>query len=253
MSAPARLHVIIPAFCEQATIGAVLTRLRDAVRTPLRVSVVCDAADDPTFAAVDAVRARLPYAITDVVNAFGTGALNAIQTGLRQTQADEAALVVMADGCDELEIVDGMWRRLLAGYDVVCGSRYMPGGQQLGGWWLKKLLSRTAGLSYHRFTGIGTHDITNSFKLYSFRALSAIAIESVAGFEIGMELTIKAHRRGLSVTELPTTWTDRTARASRFRFRRWLPHYLRWYLRGLWPAAVSRRVRPARPEEAAPP
>ncbi len=239
MKQPTALHVVIPAFHEGESIGGVLSRLAKVVHVSMRVSVVCDSADDPTFEAVRPLTSRLPYVVTEVVNAFGTGALNAIKTGLSRTNPEEAALVVMADGCDELEIVDRMWQQMLAGHDVVCGSRYMAGGRQIGGWWLKKLLSRTAGLSYHVLTGIGTHDITNSFKMYSSRVLAAVVIESVGGFEIGMEIAIKAHRFGFSITELPTVWTDRTSGVSRFRLRKWLPHYLRWYLKG-----VAQRLEP---------
>ncbi len=48
-----------------------------------------------------------------------------------------------------------------------------------------------------------------------------------------MELTVKAFQRGLRICELPTTWVDRTAGASRFRIARWVPHYARWYWLGL--------------------
>ena len=50
------------------------------------------------------------------------------------------------------------------------------------------------------------------------------------GFELGLELTVKAYRLGMRVAEVPTTWRDRTAGESHFRLRKWLPHYLRWYV-----------------------
>ncbi|HUJ73861.1 MAG TPA: glycosyltransferase family 2 protein, partial [bacterium] len=78
-----------------------------------------------------------------------------------------------------------------------------------------------------------THDVTNSFKLYSRRVLRALQIESQGGFELGMELTVKAHFAGFQVTEVPTHWTDRSAGTSRFRLLRWLPNYLRWYFLAL--------------------
>lgn len=235
------IHVVIPAFHEEDSIGGVLTHLNEVVKQSLRVSVVCDSSADPTLRMVDRMRSLVSYSIDSLVNEFGEGALNAIKTGLLHTNADEVGLVVMADGCDQLEIVDEMLNRIVAGFDVVCGSRYMAGGRQIGGWWLKKLLSRGAGVSFRLLTRIGTHDITNSFKMYSPKVLSAVSIESVGGFEIGMEITIKAHRQGLKVTEIPTTWVDRTAGESRFRLRKWVPHYLRWYWKGLFPKVISKK------------
>ena len=59
--------------------------------------------------------------------------------------------------------------------------------------------------------------------------LDAVPIESRAGFELALELTVKATLAGRRVAEVPTTWRDRTAGQSNFRLRKWLPHYLRWY------------------------
>jgi hypothetical protein len=63
--------------------------------------------------------------------------------------------------------------------------------------------------------------------------LNQVSIESVGGFELGLELTVKAHLLGLKIAEVPTTWRDRTAGQSRFRLRQWLPRYLHWYWRGM--------------------
>jgi dolichol-phosphate mannosyltransferase len=35
------------------------------------------------------------------------------------------------------------------------------------------------------------------------------------------------------MAEVPTTWRDRSAGASRFDLRAWLPKYLRWYVHAL--------------------
>jgi hypothetical protein len=94
---------------------------------------------------------------------------------------------------------------------------------------VKRTLSRLAGLSLHAF-GLPTHDVTNSFKLYRKQNLERIEIESSGGFEIGMEIVVKTHALGGRVTEVPTSWTERSAGESRFRLLRWLPHYLRWWL-----------------------
>ena len=57
-----------------------------------------------------------------------------------------------------------------------------------------------------------------------------MTIESTAGFELALELTVKATTMGRPVAEVPTTWRDRTAGQSNFKLRKWLPHYLRWYM-----------------------
>ena len=56
-----------------------------------------------------------------------------------------------------------------------------------------------------------------------------MTIESEGGFELALELTVKATLAGLTVREIPAMWRDRSAGESRFHLRAWLPHYLRWY------------------------
>jgi dolichol-phosphate mannosyltransferase len=72
------------------------------------------------------------------------------------------------------------------------------------------LLSRTAGLTLHWFAGVPIHDATNNFKLYSRRFLDATTIESEAGFELALELSVKATLQRRRLAEVPTTWRDRT-------------------------------------------
>jgi hypothetical protein len=152
-------------------------------------------------------------------------------------------LITMSDGSDEPQAVDPMVALAVDGADVVAASRYMRGGHQVGGPLIKRLMSRTAGLTLHWFGGVATHDPTNNFKLYARKFLDTTTIESEAGFELALELTVKATLAGRRVAEVPTTWRDRTAGQSNFKLRQWLPHYLRWYVaafRGRW----LRRGRP---------
>jgi dolichol-phosphate mannosyltransferase len=154
---------------------------------------------------------------------------NAIKTGF-EAASDGAILVVMADSSDDLAVVNAMFERISQGYDIVCGSRYMKGGKQIGGPKLKGFLSRMAGISLHWFTGIPVHDISNSFKMYRKSVLNRIQIESTGGFEIGMEIVVKAYLEGGKITEIPSIWRDRTTGTSRFKLGKWLPKYIKWYL-----------------------
>ena len=150
---------------------------------------------------------------------------NAMKAGIASA-ASPYVLISMADGSDEPELIDEMVALAMGGADVVAASRYMAGGRQIGGPRLKRLMSRAAGLSLCWFAGVPTHDATNNFKLYSRRFLDAVTFESEAGFELALELTVKATLAGRVVAEVPTTWRDRAAGRSNFKLRRWLPHVL---------------------------
>lgn len=210
------ISVVVPVYNEADNIGHLFDELKLKISVPIEVLIIYDCEDDNTIPAVEEILALYPFNIKLVRNNWGKGALNAIKTGFRESRC-EAVLVVMADISDDLKVVDEMYHLILKGYDVICGSRYIPGGKQIGGPFLKRNFSRVAGISLHYLTGLPTHDVTNSFKMYSKRLLHSIDMESTGGFEIGMEITVKAFVKGYKVTELPTTWTDRVAGESRFK------------------------------------
>lgn len=227
-ASPPRVSVIIPAYAEGEHIAGVLGRLLEAVRLPCEVLVVVDSPDDSTAPVVNEYAKREPR-LRCLVNTYGRGPANAIRYGMDAARAPVAA-VTMADGCDDPRQIDDLARLVERGVAVAAASRYMPGGQQVGGPLLKGLLSRLAGKSLHLLARVGTRDATNSFKAYSTGFVRSVGIESRAGFEIGIELTAKARRLGRPVAEIPTIWLDRNAGVSNFHLAQWLPAYLRWYL-----------------------
>jgi glycosyltransferase involved in cell wall biosynthesis len=221
------LSLVIPVHNEGAVIRQTLEGIEAAVDVPHEILIVYDSEDDDTLVAIDPLLRDLPH-LRKMRNRWGRGALGAIRTGLEAAEGD-AIIVTMADLSDEPSAMVAMYEKFQEGYDIVSGSRYMPGGAQLGGPVLKSLLSRWAGRSLRLLTGIPTSDITTSFRLYRKSVIDGITVESDGGFEIAMELTVKAHFAGARVGEVPTTWRDRTHGESGFRLWRWLPKYLRWY------------------------
>jgi glycosyltransferase involved in cell wall biosynthesis len=242
-SAAPEVSIVIPVYDEPDNIGPTLARLTEWVRTSHEVIVVYDFDEDATLPVVKALQVGMP-AVRLHRNTLGRGVLNAMKAGIADARSPYV-IISMADGSDDYRIVDAMIALARSGADVVAASRYMRGGAQVGGPPLKRLLSRMAGLSLYWLGGVGTHDATNNFKLYSRRFLDSVTIESEAGFELALELTVKASLAGRQVREVPAVWRDRTAGTSRFRLRAWLPHYLRWY-RALFAGRLRSMVRPRR-------
>ena len=234
-----RVSVVIPAYNEGDEIIACLDRILDRVSIPCELLVVYDRPSDST-AAPAAEYAQRDSRVRPLLNDLAPGPASAIRSGIMAARAP-VVVVTMADGSDDPDQIEQLTTLVEQGAAVAAASRYMRGGRQLGGPRLKGLISRAAGLSLHALTGVGTHDATNSYKAYSKAFLDEVGIESDAGFEIGIEMVAKAHRRGLAVVEIPTTWRDRTQGQSNFKVRQWIPRYLHWYLVALLPAYGSRR------------
>jgi dolichol-phosphate mannosyltransferase len=237
----ARVSIITPVRNEGEKVTPVLDRIFASVRLPCEVLVIVDNDDDSTIPAVAAYASKEPR-LRYLINTYGRGPANAIRYGI-DAAAAPVALVTMADGCDDARQIDDLTRLVERGAVVAAASRYMPGGQQVGGPIFKGQLSRMAGLSLRLLAHTGTRDATNSFKAYSADFVRQVGIDSRAGFEIGLELTAKARRMRLPVAEIPTTWLDRQAGVSNFRVGRWIPKYLRWYFFAFGPRLTAGQVR----------
>ena len=156
--------------------------------------------------------------------------INAIRAGIAATRA-EVVIITMADLSDDLSVVPRMVELIRdRGYDIVCASRYMKGGRQIGGPRLKGLISRVAGVSLYWLAGLPTHDATERLPGLPPRR-ARIDPDREPG---RVRLYAGDHRQGLrqrpedhrGSLDLAAT---ASAGQSRFKLLQWLPYYLRWY------------------------
>lgn len=222
-----RVSIIVPAYNEGEGIERVVQRIARAVSVPFELLIVFDTPDDTTAPVAQRLQAADPR-VRPTLNTHGRGPANAIRFGF-DTATAPVVVVTMADGSDDPSQIGALVDLVERGVVVAAASRYMPGGQQVGGPLLKGLLSRLAGRSLHLIARVGTRDATNSFKAYSTEFVRQVSVDSRHGFELGLELTAKARRLRLPVAEIPTIWLDRELGTSNFQLYRWLPRYLRWY------------------------
>lgn len=236
-----RVSIVVTAYDEGDAIVPHLDRIFEAVTLPCEVLVVVDSPDDSTMPWLDKY-ARAEPRLIPTVNTYGRGPARAIRFGIDAARAD-IVVVTMADGCDDPQQIDQLTRLVERGVVIAAASRYMRGGQQVGGPAFKSFLSRAAGRSLKALARVGTNDATNSFKAYKRSFLQDVGIDSDDGFEVGIELVAKARRLRLPTAELPTIWLDRTFGVSNFKLATWLPRYLRWYRFAFGPQLTVDQVR----------
>jgi len=229
-----RLSIVIPAYNEQDNITDIINNIEHSIDMSHELVVVNDHSTDATPELVQKLSGKYSN-IRLVENLNERGFVNAVKTGFFNTKT-EVVVPVMADLCDELTTIKEMFKKINEGYDVVCGSRYVKGGVRLGGSKIKGFFSCFAGRSLHYLLKIPTHDIANAFKMYRKKVIDSIDIKS-KGFEISMEIPLKAYYSGFKITEIPTVWRERAKGKSNFRIFKLLPNYLKLYI---W--AIFKRV-----------
>ena len=224
------IYLVIPIFNEKDNIYNLLENIENNLGQNTTVLFIYDFLDDNSLPEIKKIKNNYNFEIQIIKNKK-KGPVEAIKTGFLYLE-NNFCIVTMADGSDNLKTINSMIEKYYLGFDVVCGSRYMEGGSQIGGSLVKSFLSRLAGKSLNLFSGLPTKDCTNNFRLYSKKFLNSITIESINGFEIGIELVVKAYlSKNYKITEVPTTWHDRSYGKSNFKLIKWMPSYLKWYLK----------------------
>ena len=208
--APPRLDIIIPVYNEGANILPTLQSILRIVKTPPRLLICYDREDDDTLPAINDNRAALSPLAISLVRNRGRGAHGAVLSGFAASKAP-FAIVLPADDDYNAGILDAMVARAEAGCDIVCASRFIPGGSMTGCPWLKAALVRAGNFSLFHLARLPTRDASNGFRLFSRRVMDDIVVESRIG-------------------EVPARWFERAHGTSRFQVIKWLPAYLRWYL-----------------------
>ena len=237
-----RVSIVVPVYNEGAEIAEFLDRVFEAVTLPCELLAVYDDATDTTLPHLQRYAKREPR-LRSLHNTYGRGPAAALRFGIDHARSD-VVVVTMADGSDDPHQIDQLTRLVERGVAVAVASRYMRGGQQVGGPWLKGRVSWLAGRSLAVLGRVGTHDATNSFKAYDRDFINEVGIDSDTGFTMGIELVAKAKRAGYPVAEIPTIWLDRAEGTSNFNMSRWLARYLHWYVYALRPSPKPRRRRP---------
>ena len=231
------LSIIVPAYNEEDNIAQVIKKIEETVTVNHELIIVNDHSTDKTALIVSELMSQYPN-LRLIGNSLNGSFTNAIKTGLANIKTDLVVLV-MADLCDDLDTINKMYEKINQGYDVVCGSRYIKGGSRIGGSRVKGFFSFFVGRTMSMFTGIPTCDVANAFKMYRKEVIESINIESI-GFEISMELALKAYFNGFKITEVPTVWREREKGQSSFKMFNLTPNYSKWYL---W--AIKRKLKGA--------
>ncbi len=107
--------------------------------------------------------------------------------------------------------------REIKNYDLVIGSRYIPGAH-IDNWPRRRLLlSYNANLYARIITGIPVRDATGGFKCFRREVLQAIDLDDIRsnGYAFQIEMNFRAWRKGFRIKEIPITFADRHAGTSK--------------------------------------
>ncbi len=222
-----KVDIILPVYYEQDNIEKVIQGIEKYTTSPHRIFAIWQDKKDPSIFILKKLQKK--YTSLEVIECkSGVGMRQALTTGFKHTSAD-IIIIMMSDLSDNPKQIEQMLKKISEGYDFVCATRYSKGGKRIGGSKIKAFMSWFACVTLRMITGIPTSDATNAYKCFKRSLLKRITVESTAGFEIPLELVVKAYRLGYMITEIPTVWREREKGSSSFKVFSWIPFYMRWY------------------------
>jgi len=208
----ARQLVCIPTYNEAANILRLVERVHEAA-PGCEVLVIDDASPDGTG---DLVRdrmlkdARLEVMARPGKLGLGTAYMAGFAFGLQHGYT--SVLTMDSDFSHPPDRIPALLAEVERGAHLCVGSRYIPGGAITGWGPGRRVLSATANVVARQLLRLHTHDCTGGFRCYSLRALQFLVTQPLrsSGYSALIELLTRCERAGLSIVEVPITFTDRT-------------------------------------------
>jgi dolichyl-phosphate beta-glucosyltransferase len=206
---PPHLSVIIPAYNEEARVGATLLRIKeylDAQRYESEILVVDDGSADRTREVVASITAgRTPVSVLHYDGNRGKGF--AVRYGMVRAAGD-FVLFSDADLSTPIEEVEHLFAAMQDGTEIAIGSRDVKGSK------LEKrqsLFREFGGKVFNRLVQIlavpGIHDTQCGFKLFTRGASQNIFTRcQVDGFSFDIEALYLGRQLGYGVAEVPVRW-----------------------------------------------
>ena len=225
-----KLDIIIPVYNEDDNIIRLLKALENEILCNFRILICYDSDDDKTLKQIKNNKV-IDKELLFIKNPK-QGPNSAIIQGINASQA-EIILVYMADDFENIKIINNMIKLIEQGYDLVIPSRFIRGGEMIGGKKIKKKITIIGSYLIYYVAGIPYKDCTNAFKMFSKNLKEKINLDSTAGFTYALELTAKAYFLKLKITEIPSIWIETKNRKSNFKIFKWLPYYIYWLIYSL--------------------
>ena len=206
------MSIVIPAYREEQRIGETLQsidRYLEHRKIVAEVLVVVDGSPDDTAGVVRNYALRMPY-IRVIEHTVNRGKGHAVRTGLSET-AGEYVLFMDADGSTSIDHADALLEKLVAGAEVVVGSRRVAGAdihihqprvREISGSLGNILIRSVLGLWRYPDTQCGFKGFTRS----AAHALARLMVVDRFGFDF--ELVALAQKLRLRIVQLPVRWIN---------------------------------------------
>jgi glycosyltransferase involved in cell wall biosynthesis len=204
---------VVPTYNELENIQKLIPMLLD-LPLDLGVIVVDDHSPDGTGEVADQLAADHPGRVQVIHRAGKLGLGTAYIAGFKAALAQDSSFILSmdADFSHHPRYIPAMVARAREGYDLVIGSRYVPGGATPDFPLSRIILSGGSNLVARTLLGLRAKDATAGFRCYRCEVLEALPLDSIfsSGYSFLVEMLFLVQQAGFRIGEVPITFMDRT-------------------------------------------
>ncbi|MGY5874559.1 MAG: polyprenol monophosphomannose synthase, partial [Candidatus Thorarchaeota archaeon] len=206
--------VIIPTLNEATTIGPLIKAIFSNLESDTHVIVVDDESQDETQQRVRDLRGE--FSNLQLIVRRGRKGLGSAVRLAAQHSKDGPIAVMDADLSHNPSFLPAMLNRLSEGYDVVVGSRYVPGGKTVRWPGRRLVISKFANRLARVALGIKIVDPMSGYIVFKS---AKIIIDGCNNANFKFLLEILSNNRTLRVSEVPITFSERVRGKSKMNAR----------------------------------
>lgn len=205
------ISVIIPIYNEEKRFSKTISRVTDFLSKQNYQSEIIVVNDGSTDKTADLVKSFiLKYPIITLINySQNKGKGYAVKKGVLSAKG-EKRLFMDIDGSTSISEISKLLPYFDCGYDVVIGSRRVPGANIISdqsrwrlflGWLFRNIVNLIFPL--------GITDSQNGFKIFSAKSANEIFNkQTINGWAFDVEILYLAQKSGYKIKEVPISWTN---------------------------------------------
>lgn len=237
-----RTLVVVPTYDERANIDELVARTLAVADVDLLV--VDDGSPDGTGRRADELAADEPrMRVLHRERKAGLGSAYRAGLGLGLEEGYDVLVEMDADLSHDPAVLPELLAQA-RDHDLVIGSRYVPGGGVENWPWHRRVLSAGGNLYVRLLTGIPVRDATSGFRAYRAQVLEVIDVRGLHsdGYSFQLETALQAWLSGFRIAEVPITFVERVAGASKISRAIVFEAMVRVVVWGVWclPARLRR-------------
>lgn len=206
------IAIVIPTYNEAGNVEKLISLIKKVkIKEKVNLIFVDDDSKDGTGKILDKL-AKKDKKIRVIHRKNERGLGSAYVRGFTEAVKLKANIIfgMDADLSHHPKYIPSFLKKIDQGYDVVQGSRYIPGGGV--NWaWHRIFLSKGANLLATTILGLDLHDVTGAYKAFKLEVMKNIDLKSINsnGFSFFEEILYRCKKKGYKLGEVPIFFNDR--------------------------------------------